>query len=692
MKSELAEKLVTTALLILSVVGCSTTINAATKEQVSLSQEKVNQSLDYLNRDVKDDVFYFVLPDRFNNANPDNDMGSKTHDISRGGLDATSKWAFHGGDMQGIEEKLDYLQGMGITAIWMTPILRNKAVQKKGFAHHGYWIVDFTQIDPHFGSNDDLKRLIDKAHDRGMKIFFDIITNHTADVIKFEECHQQDGKFQPGKSNCVYKTLAQLAKNDVYTPFVPKNEQQQMFPAWLNNAEYYHNQGDSTFEGESSLYGDFNGLDDLNTEHPVVLKGMIDIYNDIITEYKPDGFRIDTVRHVQLPFWQSFIPAIMQHAKQEGIPKFHIFGEVYDSNPIELSKFTSEGKLPAVLDFAFQSAAGKVFYQKQSPMHLKELFELDDFYNDNDSQVDELLTFLGNHDMGRAGYFLNKHLPEATQDEKLKRSALSHAFMLLSRGVPVVYYGDEQGFTGDGNDVDAREDMFASRVKSYNDNQLLGTSATTAENNFDRTHPIYQTIKTLSALRAQHKTIRRGNFVARYFDQAKNTFAFSRIDNQEQHDYLVVFNLESTPQSMLIDNIDSDYTLLEGQSSHQINDRMMDVQLPAFSFSVYRSNQRVPVATQLDLTLTSVEPVIGDDSRVKVNFKLDSKNTNPVSVLSIVTEIKNKAGQFDFVAKDNAYPYAAIVAKSQFSVNSIQSLKVTVNNENGESKVHHFSF
>ncbi|MEI8650891.1 alpha-amylase family glycosyl hydrolase [Paraglaciecola sp. Hal342] len=127
----------------------------------------------------------------------------------------------------------------------------------------------------------------------------------------------------------------------------------------MNDPQYYHNQGDTTFEGESSLNGDFNGLDDLDTENPKVLQGMIEIYKNLIKEFKPDGFRIDTVRHVRLPFWQTFSPSIMTYAQEQGIPNFHIFGEVYDPDPAQLSRFTTEGKLPSVLDFGFSASCGR---------------------------------------------------------------------------------------------------------------------------------------------------------------------------------------------------------------------------------------------------------------------------------------------------------------------------------------------
>ncbi|MGY0638012.1 MAG: alpha-amylase family glycosyl hydrolase [Paraglaciecola chathamensis] len=587
------------ALLLISlsgvILGCDTAQNqekqhTAQSTSTVTDADAANNTLpndNYLLRDVRDDVFYFVMPDRFNNADLSNDRGDKNGGISAGGFDATSNRGFHGGDMKGIEQKLEYLQGMGITAIWMTPILRNKAVQRDGVAHHGYWIVDFTEIDPHFGSNDDLKSLIAAAHKKGIKVFFDIITNHTADVVKYEECHHANGDFK-GDNHCVYKTIEQQAKGDDYTPFVTLNEQTVKVPAWLNDPQYYHNQGDTTFEGESSLNGDFNGLDDLDTENPKVLQGMIEIYKNLIKEFKPDGFRIDTVRHVRLPFWQTFSPSIMTYAQEQGIPNFHIFGEVYDPDPAQLSRFTTEGKLPSVLDFGFQQAAADVFYRKQSPLAIKALFAQDDLYTDEDSQADLLMTFLGNHDMGRTGYFIEQGVPNASNAEKLNRSILSHAFMYLSRGIPVVYYGDEQGFTGDGNDVNARQDMFASLVVSDNDNPLLGSNASTADDNFDSTHPIYLALKELAQLRHDHHALRRGQYKSRYFNEDSMMFSFARTLPQGK-EYLAVFNAGTEAASMTLSAQSKDYEGLVEATEFNLSDELITVTVPALSFALYQA-------------------------------------------------------------------------------------------------------
>jgi glycosidase len=134
--------------------------------------------------------FYFVMPDRFANGRTGNDRGGLTGDRSKTGFDPGDKGFYHGGDIAGLTQKLDYIQGLGTTAIWMTPSFKNKPVQGAGAdmsaGYHGYWVTDFTQIDPHFGTNAELKAFIAKAHARGIKVFFDIITNHTADVINYK--------------------------------------------------------------------------------------------------------------------------------------------------------------------------------------------------------------------------------------------------------------------------------------------------------------------------------------------------------------------------------------------------------------------------------------------------------------------------------------------------------------------------
>lgn len=635
-------------------------------------------------RDVRDDVFYFVLPDRFNNADPNNDNGSKTMQESQGGLDVTSKWAFHGGDMQGIEAKLDYLENLGITAIWMTPILRNQAIQNTGFGHHGYWILDFTQIDPHFGSNGALRSLINAAQARGMKIFFDIITNHTADVIRFEECHNPDGSFKEGLNGCEYKSTEQLAAGDTYTTFIPEGQENLKTPAWLNDPKYYHNQGDSFWQGESALNGDFVGLDDLKTSDPFVVQGMIDIYKDIITEFKPDGFRIDTVKHVDLSFWEAFSPAIMAHAKAEGIEHFHVFGEVYDGNPAVLSRYTTIGQMPSVLDFGIQYATADFFFHDKPSDSIDRLIQNDDYYNDTDSDATLLMNFLGNHDMGRAGMFLQNAQPNADDAELVQRNLLAHAFMYLSRGIPVLYYGDEQGFTGDGGDVDARENMFASKVESYNDNNLIGTSATTADENFDQNHPLYKGFAELSALRLAHPVLRYGHQQRRQVTvkddvvDANRVMAFSRFTEEASQEYLAVFNPNTQPVSISL-AAHGDYKTVVSATEFSQTDSIVSLTLAPLSYALYKTEAPIASTVPTDLNVTSQR---FDNQRIIINYDVSMSESTDLPKLAVSTYALNSSGEKQLLATDYTYPYQAILPQRSFE--NAEQLEVVASNEQGE--------
>ena len=251
-----------------------------------------------------------------------------------------------------------------------------------------------------------------------------------------------------------------------YHPCVPPAEQNVKVPAWLNDVTLYHNRGNTTFVGENSQYGDFFGLDDLFTENPRVVNGMIDIYKTWIRDFRIDGFRMDTMKHVNDEFWQKFAPAIQSYAKSQGIRDFYMFGEVAEdtSRPIT-SHYMTHDKVQGVLDFPFQTAATRFAANSAPTSELGAFFGDDDWYTDGDSNVYNLPTFLGNHDKGRIGMFIRNANPGATEDELLARDELAHALMYFSRGNPVVYYGDEQGFTGAGGDQAARQDMFPSQAE-----------------------------------------------------------------------------------------------------------------------------------------------------------------------------------------------------------------------------------
>ncbi|MEU3506080.1 alpha-amylase family glycosyl hydrolase, partial [Streptomyces hundungensis] len=508
--------------------------------------------------DATREQFYFVLPDRFADGDSSNNQGGLAGSRLETGYDPTDKGFYQGGDLKGITGKLDYIKGLGTTAIWLAPIFKNKPVQGTGkdasAGYHGYWITDFTQVDPHFGTNADLTRLIAAAHAKGMKVFFDVITNHTADTVDYAE--RQYGYRPKGAypyldtSGRPFDDRAGMRKVDAnsfpYTPVVKEKK----VPAWLNDPTMYHNRGDSTFAGESAEYGDFSGLDDLWTERPEVVSGMEDIYEKWVHDFAVDGFRIDTVKHVDLDFWTQWATALDAYAKKRGRPDFFLFGETYSADPALTSPYVTRGRLDATLDFPFQDAARQYASQGAPADKLAALFAQDYRYTTDKANAYEQVTFLGNHDMGRIGTFLKQDHPGASEAELLQRDRLANELMFLSRGNPVVYYGDEQGFTGAGGDKDARQTLFASKVPDYLDDDELGTDRTHAVDAYDPTHPLYRAIADLSRLTKANPALRDGVQTERY---AKDSvYAFSRTDAKTRTEYVVAVNNATEPKTVTV--------------------------------------------------------------------------------------------------------------------------------------------
>jgi len=551
---------------------------------------------DYRARLPEDEVIYFLLPDRFENGDPANDKGGLSGDRLATGFDPTSKGFFHGGDLKGLIKRLDYVQGLGVTAVWVAPVFKNKPVQgpkgQESAGYHGYWITDFTRVDPHFGTNADFKALVDAVHARGMKFYMDIVVNHTADVIKLAECPVQEdcpyrsiadypyqrrggiagAPINPGFTGEGDGSAANFAKlkdpDYAYTVTVPPADKDLKRPAWLNDPIYYHNRGNSLFRGESSTTGDFVSLDDIFTENPRVVRGMIDIYGAWIDQFHVDGFRIDTAQHVNAEFWQQFVPAMLARARKAGIPNFHIFGEVAtgDMDPAHTAVNTRLDKLPSVLDFPFARAVVDVASGAAGTDELTKLFRADALYEGGAEAALRLPTFLGNHDAGRFPMLVKHFTPKADNVELLKRDLLGHAMLLTLRGVPTIYSGDEQGFVGKGGDQDARQDMFASQVASYNADALLGTTSTTAQANFNPDHPLYREIAELARIRTSHRALTRGRQVVRFSQDKPGLFALSRFDPTSGREMLLLFNTSADPvrQNVRVETRSTTFDALAG--------------------------------------------------------------------------------------------------------------------------------
>ncbi|MFI5708425.1 pullulanase-type alpha-1,6-glucosidase [Kribbella sp. NPDC051620] len=658
-----------------------------------------------LRQDLTKERFYFLMADRFANGNKANDSGGLTGDRLTTGLDPTDKGFYHGGDLAGVMQKLDYIKSLGTTSIWLTPSFKNRPVQGEGAnvsaGYHGYWITDFTQIDPHLGTNADMQQLITLAHQKGMKVFFDIITNHTADVIAY-----QSGQYgYIPKSTAPYKDAngnvfddKLYAGGDTFPPldaqtsfpnvpvFKTPADATVKQPAWLNDPTLYHNRGDSTFAGESAEYGDFVGLDDLFTEQPKVRDGMIDVYKTW-AELGIDGFRIDTVKHVNLEFWQKFSPKILEAAKAKGTKNFFMFGEVYDADPKFMSTYTTAGALQATLDFGFQQNA--VAFAKGDPStKLRDLYANDDYYTDADSNAYQLPTFLGNHDMGRVGTFIKQS--GANGQELLQRDELAHSLMYLTRGQPVIYYGDEQGFTGPGGDKDARQDIFATKTADYTDDEVVdGTGTTTigSKHRFDTSSPMYQHIAGLAELRAKYPTLADGTQVHRYSSNTGGLYAFSRF-GKDNTEYLVIANNATTSKTATIptymENGRFRWIYGGGQQLRADEEGRVVATVPPLSVYVYKATEQLPRRQAAPpVYLSSPEPGAAVSGRAEIAAAVPA-NT-PVTVTFGYRPVGTTAWQR--LGTDDNAPYRVFQDVSKLPKGTLLEYRAVLKDASGNYSV-----
>ncbi|GAA2728230.1 pullulanase-type alpha-1,6-glucosidase [Streptomyces nogalater] len=598
--------------------------------------------------DATREQFYFVLPDRFANGDPANDLGGLTGSRLSTGHDPTDKGFYQGGDLKGLTGKLDYIKGLGTTAIWLAPIFKNRPVQGTGenasAGYHGYWITDFTQVDPHFGTNQDLKNLISKAHAKGMKVFFDVITNHTADVVDHDEKSSdylskgafpyltRDGRpFDDADHADGGREFPKVGTGSF--PYTPKVTSRGKVPAWLNDPSMYHNRGDSTYSGESTTYGDFSGLDDLWTERPEVVRGMERIYQRWVRDFAVDGFRIDTVKHVNMEFWTQWATALDRYAAERGRKDFFMFGEVYSADPSVTAPYVTRGRLDATLDFPFQDAARAYASQGGSARKLAAVFGADHRYTTDKANAYEQVTFLGNHDMGRIGTFLRQDNPGATDAEILAKDRLANELMFLSRGNPVVYYGDEQGFTGSGGDKDARQTMFASKVADYLDDDEIGTDRTHASAAYDTDAPLYRRIAALAGLRKAHPALTDGVQTERYAADGPGVYAFTRTDAASGREYIVAFNNAGSEKtaSFATGSADMTYRGIYGATGpvRSDGDRKLTVTVPAGSAVVYQAAGPLAEPTA-EPVITLTAPAAGATGTVGLKADVDGGQLNRV--------------------------------------------------------------
>lgn len=662
-------------------------------------------------------TIYILMPDRFANGNPANDTGGIPGGPEEHGYDPTRTGYFQGGDFPGLIGKLDYIAGLNVTTIWTTPPFKNNPVQSGSAGYHGYWINDFLNVDPHFGTNDDYRTFVSQAHARGLRVYLDIVVNHTGDVITNAEnkfsyidtktTPTRDASGQPfDERAAAYNGLppspsglrrddanpaeasakAEFPALDAKTsfarpPVLPPGKEHLKNPEWLNDVTLYHNRGNSTFAGESAGRGDFGGLDDVMTEHPRVVRGFIDIFGHWL-EQGVDGFRIDTMRHVNAAFWQAFNPALRAKARALGRPDFLQFGEVMQEaiDVAHLAEFsTNTMAADATTDFSFAGAARKFISQGAPAAGLADFFARDDYYTDHDSNVHSSVTLLGNYDIARWGYFLSQDNPGASLDQLAELARLGHGLMYFVRGMPVLHYGDEQGMIGAGGwDQQARETMFPSRVPAYVNAKLLATTRTGADDKFDPTHPFYRLFAQLGQLRRDHRALRTGAMIVRPTAEPA-LFAFSRVERSERVEYLAAFNASrTTPLTVTVPTSQASGAtfapLFHSQNGAALAPLAADatgavrVTLAPLQFALWRADRPL-AAPSIAPTIALVTPASGtaltfttreNDDLVFPNrreIRAEVGNTDGVAEVTFALTRASRPGQVELLGTDDAPPY-----------------------------------
>lgn len=338
-------------------------------------------------------VIYFAMIDRFANGDPSNDDQ----------IDRDDPQAFHGGDLQGLTDHLDWLDELGVTTVWLSPVFEMRDEKFHGHgAFHGYWVEDFGEIDDRLGGEPALIELSDAARSRGIGLMLDVVLNH----VSFD------------------------------APLVTEK------PAW------FHGRGPITdwSDREQLETHDVHGLPDLAHERADVREHLLRHSLRWIDVVQPVGFRLDAVKHIPVSFWTDYNAAVKRHAGED----FVLLGEDLDGDPLRVARTMREGRFDAMFDFPLHFAMVDVFCRDAHPGRLASVLFADRFYGDAvGARREGLVTLLDNHDLPRI-------LSACGNDDDRVIDAL--IFMLTARGTPSFTWGTESGALG-AAEPDNRPDM-----------------------------------------------------------------------------------------------------------------------------------------------------------------------------------------------------------------------------------------
>jgi glycosidase len=491
--------------------------------------------------DWREQIVYFVMTDRFADGDPrNNDQGAGEYDPKRSDR-------YNGGDLRGLRDRLAYIQGLGATALWLTPPVRNQWLDRPGgyAGHHGYWAQHFKQVDPHLGTLADYKALASALHNRGMFLVQDIVVNHVGNYFDYVGGWDRNDPtrfYVPARGSKPTPAPTQ-APFDLNDPRRAADRRAGIYH-WTPAVRDYKDR-------EQELNFQMSSLDDLNTENPRVRRALRDSYGFWIREAGVDAFRVDTAFYVPPEFFADFMfstdaraPGMAEVARRTGRRDFFVFGEGFgidrpgesvQSARIESYVRDPQGRplMGGMLNFPFYGALGDVFARGRPTAELagriESMLKLH-------SAPHRMPSFIDNHDVDR---FL-----AGGSEAALKQALLA---MMTLPGIPVIYYGTEQGFTLQ------RAAMFA---------QGFGSGG---RDRYDTEAPLYRTIAAMAALRKADRVFTHGT-PRLLADSSAGPGVLAYRMEHEGRAAIVAFN--TADHEVLLDNLETGTapgTVLEGR-------------------------------------------------------------------------------------------------------------------------------
>ena len=501
------------------------------------------------------DVIYLIMPDRFANGDPTNDEpadapGTHNRSIPR---------AYHGGDLRGIREHLPYLKDLGVTTLWLTPILKNGAAQD----YHGYGAVDLYAVDPHLGTIQDYQQLVAEAHKQGIKTLFDLVPNHVGPKHPwvaepplpdwFHGTKQRHLDTTAGVNGTFYGKIDKPAiANDPFEtlvdPHAPPRLSRNLTDGWF-----------------------FNVLPDLNTENPLVAEYLLQNSIWWAESTGLDGYRLDTFPYVPRKFWSTWHAGLHQL-----YPYLTTIGEVFHADPGVTSFFAGGEKrfdgidsgVNTLFDFPMFFTMRDVLLRKAPAGRIADVLRHDSSY----VHPDALVTFFANHDVARFAS------AEGSSAAKLE---LAFGLTLTLRGIPELYYGDEIGMPG-GGDPDNRRDFPGGWPGDPK-------SAFTPEGRTAEQQELFTYVQTLLRLRREHPALQSGKLWHLFADETAYVF----LRETEEERVLVAFNNSAEPRELriLLSNTPTDgaagFTRVLGQAKAAAFKGEARITAPAQSISIF---------------------------------------------------------------------------------------------------------